>query len=264
MAAAFGPRSGVRLSGGLGGPHYGRYILVTRAPACRPRGVWWGSAARGSGVWWRGRRAVGRTRRGCDHATPKTPIVYSSHDACGPPNGMPLSCAAIIHRDHARVEIGLQNGRNLRAAQRRRLERRVGRPALRTLDHADTSAKLVGRAGYGGEARRGVVGYGVWGAARGGRGRSERARSLNRHTCTPTTMPAGHPTPCPSAAPPPIDRDNARADSTFKKAPILGTRSGVGCMGMLARNWLFSAHSKDFDLLKTHFCICYGYDITAS
>ena len=92
MAAAFGPRSGVGLSGGLGGPHYGRLTMLTPAPACRPRGV------------------------------------------------------------------------------------------------------------TGGEARRGVVGYGGGGAARGGRGGGEIARSPNSHTCTPPTMPAGHPTECASAA----------------------------------------------------------------
>ncbi len=107
----------------------------------------------------------------------------------------------MIHRDHARVETAHQNGQRLWAAQRRPLERRVGRPALRTLDHADTSAKLVGRAGYGGEARRGVVGYGGGGAARSGRGGSEIARSPNRHMFTPPTMPAGHPTSCALAAP---------------------------------------------------------------
>ena len=90
-----------------------------------------------------------------------------------PSNGLPLSCAAMIHRDHVGVEIARQNGRRVWAAQRRPLEWRVGRPALRTLDHADTSAKLVGRAGYGGEARRGVVGYGVW-VRRAGRARQER------------------------------------------------------------------------------------------
>ena len=76
----------------------------------------------------------------------------------------------MIHRYHVRVEIAHQNGRRLRAAQRRRLERRVGRPAPPAVDAGDTSAKLVGRAGYGGEARRGVVGYGVW-VRRAGRAR---------------------------------------------------------------------------------------------
>ncbi len=127
----------------------------------------------------------------------------------------------MIHRYHARVEIAHQNGRRLRAAQRRRLERRVGRPAPPTIDRADTSARRVGRAGYGGEARRGVVGYGGGGAAWGGRGRSEIAQRLNSHTCTPPTTPAGHPTPCPSVAPPPIDRYGLRADSMFQNRPDL-------------------------------------------
>ncbi len=47
MAAAFGPRSGVSLSGGLGGPHYGRLTVLTPAPDFLQRGVWRGGAARG-------------------------------------------------------------------------------------------------------------------------------------------------------------------------------------------------------------------------
>ncbi len=169
MAAAFGPRSGVSLSGGLGGPHYGRLTMLTPAPACRPRGVWWGSVARGRwGMGFGAPRGAGAAGR--DRAKPEQPRAHSYHDACGPPNGLPLSCAAMIQRNHVGVEIARQNGRRVWAAQRRPLEWRVGRPALRTLDHADTSAKLVGRAGYGGEARRGVVGYGVW-VRRAGRAR---------------------------------------------------------------------------------------------
>ncbi len=181
---------------------------------------------------------MGWARQGRDRATPEWPRAYSDHDVCGPTNGVPLSCAAMIHRYHVGVEIIAQNGRRVWAAQRRPLEWRVGRPALRTLDHADTSAKLVGRAGYGGEARRGVVGYGVWGAARGGRGRSERARSLNRHTFTPTTMLAGHPTDCASAA--------AKARSTRKRQNRndLARRRRSDCMRVLGAfvHWLFELY----------------------
>ncbi len=60
----------------------------------------------------------------------------------------------MIQRNYVRVEIIAQNGRRLRAAQRRQLEWRVGRPALRTLDRADTSARLFAARGMAG--RRGA------------------------------------------------------------------------------------------------------------
>ena len=47
MAGVFGPRSGVRLSGGLGGPHYGRLTMLTPAPSFSPRGDSGGEARRG-------------------------------------------------------------------------------------------------------------------------------------------------------------------------------------------------------------------------
>ena len=52
MAGVFGPRSGVSLSGGLGGPHYGRLTMLTPAPGFSPRGDSGGEARRGvGGVW---------------------------------------------------------------------------------------------------------------------------------------------------------------------------------------------------------------------
>ena len=103
MAGVFGPRSGVRLSGGLGGPHYGRLTVLTLAPDFLPRGDSGGEARRGvGGVWWWGRRA-GRARQGRDRAKPEPPHVYSDHDACGPPNGVRISRAATIDRDGSRA-----------------------------------------------------------------------------------------------------------------------------------------------------------------
>ena len=43
------------------------------------------------------------------------------------------------------------------------------------------------------------------------------------------------PTSCASAAPPLIDREDNRAESGFKKAPILGPRSGVGLHAHVGR-----------------------------
>ncbi len=56
----------------------------------------------------------------------------------------------MIQRNHAPVEIASQNGRRVWAAQRRRLEWRVGRPAPPTVDAGDTIAWLG--------AARGMVG----------------------------------------------------------------------------------------------------------
>ena len=93
MVAAFGLRSGVGLSGGLGGPHYGRLTVLTPAPDFLPRGDSGGEARRGvGGVWWWGRRA-GRARQGRERAPPERPRAHSDHDACGPPNALPFSGA---------------------------------------------------------------------------------------------------------------------------------------------------------------------------
>ncbi len=81
------------------------------------------------------------------NATSAASWCMSQHRSERRPNDLPLSCAAIIQRYHGGVEIGLQNGRSLRAAQRRPLEWRVGRPALRTLDFGDTSARLFAARG---------------------------------------------------------------------------------------------------------------------
>ena len=44
-----------------------------------------------------------------------------------PPNALLLSCAAIVEREGLRAISRLQNGSDLEAAQRRQLERLVGR-----------------------------------------------------------------------------------------------------------------------------------------
>jgi len=44
------------------------------------------------------------------------------------PNGLPLSCAAPIDRNHLQIDSNLQKSPDLGAAQRRQLQRRVRRP----------------------------------------------------------------------------------------------------------------------------------------
>jgi len=45
-----------------------------------------------------------------------------------PPNGLALSCAALLDRERDRADSRFQNGDDLGAALRRQLQRRVGRP----------------------------------------------------------------------------------------------------------------------------------------
>jgi len=49
------------------------------------------------------------------------------------PNALPLSCAAILDRESVRADSSFQNGRDLRAAQRRQLQRHVRRQVLLVL-----------------------------------------------------------------------------------------------------------------------------------
>jgi hypothetical protein len=47
--------------------------------------------------------------------------------AVRPPNGLALSCAAPLDREDGRADSSYHNGDDLRAAQRRQIQRRVGR-----------------------------------------------------------------------------------------------------------------------------------------
>ncbi len=66
---------------------------------------------------------------------------------------------------------------------------------------------------------------------------------LNRSLCyrrfnsqsTDTSGEQSGLTACPSVAPPPLDWNDVRVHPDIKIAPILWTRSGVNCMGVLGR-----------------------------
>jgi len=65
------------------------------------------------------------------------------------------------------------------------------------------------------------------------------SRPMDTKKGVPTTLPSRR-TLCPSVAPPPIDRYWLRDDSTFQRATILRTRSGVNCMGLFGSSrWLW-------------------------